>query len=775
MDRARLPQFYRHTVAERLRLLVERGWLGTEDAAALTGHHPLLSVAAADKMVENVIGVFGLPLGLGLNFLIDGADYLVPMVVEEPSIIAALSSAAKLIRQGGGFVTQNEESLLIGQIQLVELSDVDAAEAALAAHRQDILAWANALHPNMVARGGGAREVQVRRQNLPDGGPPMLVVHLLVDTCDAMGANLVNTMCEGIAARVGELAGGRPFLRILSNLADRSLMQARCLVAPEHLATASRSGETVRDGIILANDFARVDAYRAATHNKGIMNGIDAVALATGNDWRAIEAGAHAWAGQNGAYTALTQWRRTSTGALEGTLQLPLKVGTVGGNLGANPAVKLAHAVLGRPNARQLAGVMAAVGLAQNFAALRALATDGIQQGHMALHARSVVASAGTPPELFDAVMQALLATGDIKLWRAEAILAEMRRKQVTTAQAPRQPRGARPAAPVAVPVPVPVPDNAAAGVGKVLLAGEHAVVYGSHALAVPIPLRTRADIMPSTQAGVHLRIPNWSVDTLLRRDSDADVLHRSVALILDRLGLAEQRFVLTVQPQVPRAMGLGGSAALAVAVVRALSAHFALHLTNEAVIDLAFEAEKVTHGHPSGVDNALATLGCPLLFKRGTPPTIKPVCVPCEVPLVLGLSHAASLTVKTVGQVRRAWQRSPKLYERVFADIDQIALQAATALQQGDLVCLGELMNINHGLLNALQVSTPELETLVALCRDNGAVGAKLTGGGGGGSVVAVCPDEPERCVQALEKAGFRALSTSIRPTAAAAVGIAS
>lgn len=770
MDRARIAQFYKRSIADRLRLLAERGFLTADEVLLLRQGAQVLPVGQADKMVENVIGVFGMPMGLGLNFVINNKDYVVPLVVEEPSIVAALSSAAKVVRAAGGFVATSDESLLIGQIQVADVPDPEAAAQAVAAHASELVNLANSLHPNMVARGGGARDVQTRICQLPEGRGVLLVVHLLVDTCDAMGANLVNTMCEGIASRIGDLTDGRPFMRILSNLTDRAMVTARCRIPVAQLQSGQFSGESVRDGIVMANDAALVDPYRAATHNKGIMNGIDAVALATGNDWRAIEASAHAYAGRGMGYTALTQWRCAADGALEGVLCVPLKVGTVGGNFKANPAVSVAHGLLGHPGARELGHVMAAVGLAQNFSALRALVTDGIQQGHMTLHARSVVASAGAPPHLFDAVVEQLLASGDIKQWKAEAILTALSPK--ASAGAPALGHGSHSRAARGQGHKTEVMSS---GVGKVLLAGEHAVVYGSHALAVPIPLATRALVHKADSPGVHLLIPAWGVEGHLHQNDKQNSLHQSLHLILQRLGLADEDIVITVHADVPRAMGLGGSAALAVSVVRALSVHFMLNLPDDKVIALAFEAEKVAHGNPSGVDNALATLGRPLLFRRGEPPSIKPVRVRETIDLVIGLSRSESLTAKTVAQVRTAWLRNAKLYDGIFADIDSLALQAADAMQRHDLTLLGELMNINHGLLNALQVSTGELEQLVALSRQHGALGAKLTGGGGGGSMVALCPDDPNRVASALQQAGFRAFVTKVGPAAAAVLDIAS
>ena len=296
MDQSRLPGFYKLSVPERVNLVRERGLLSREDFQVLsTGAHTL-TVARADKMIENVIGVMGLPLGLGLNFLVNGKDHVVPLVVEEPSIVAALSSAAKLVRAAGGFTTRSTEPILIGQVQIVDIDNSATAQAALLQRKQEILNLANSLHPKMVARGGGAKDIEVRIHPAADGRRDMVVLHLLVNTCDAMGANMVNTMCEGVAPLVEGITGGKVFLRILSNLTDRALVWAKAVIPTELLAGKGYDGEQVRDGIILANDLAVCDPYRAATHNKGIMNGVDAAALATGNDWRALEAAAHAYA-----------------------------------------------------------------------------------------------------------------------------------------------------------------------------------------------------------------------------------------------------------------------------------------------------------------------------------------------------------------------------------------------------------------------------------------------------------------------------------------------
>ena len=749
MNRARIAQFYRRSLDERRQLLVERELLSAEDARLLATGGQVLAASAADRMVENVIGVFGLPLGLGLNFLVDGRSYVVPMVVEEASIVAALSASAKVVAEAGGFVTVADEALVVGQVQVVGVANPERARAALLQRREELLNLANSLHPKMVARGGGARDLEVLVHALPGGGAT-LVVHLMVDTRDAMGANVVNAMCEGVAALVEEITGGRVFLRILSNLTDRALVRARCQLPAAALAGRGYEGSQVRDQIIAANDFAAVCPYRAATHNKGILNGVDAVAVATGNDWRAIEAAAHAYAGRGVRYTALTHWSAAPDGALVGELTLPLKVGIVGGNLHANPAVALSHRLLKVASAAELARLMAAVGLAQNFGALRALVTDGIQRGHMTLHARSVAASAEVPDAIFDRVVEAMVESGDIKVWKAREVVAQLGSESMAA------PRGA-----------AAVAEGEARGHGKLLLLGEHAVVHGSHALAGPIPLAVRARVEDSHHRGVHLVIAPWGVEGHLISEKSHNALHVSLQAILSSLGLGQRDMVIHVYPSLPRAMGMGGSAALAVAVVRALSAHFRLGLGDDEVNRLAFASEEVAHGNPSGVDNAVATYGRLMLFRRGEPPLLRMLKIPAPFHLVIGMSGVESLTQRMVAQVDRAWRKRRALYDGIFSTIDQLTLQAAGALEAGNIELLGELMNVNQGLLNALQVSSGELEELIEIARKNGALGAKLTGGGGGGSMLALCADPQgcERVVEAMGRRGYRALATSLEP----------
>ncbi len=420
---SRLPGFYDLSVEERSDRVAEWAELDEAERSLLSGAG--LSVERAAQMIENVVGTHALPLGIAPNFVINGRECLVPMAIEEPSVVAAASFMARIVRQAGGFAADATESVMIGQMQVLDLPDPWAARFELLRHKQRLLDAANQTDPMVVSLGGGARDVEVRLfPDTPLG--PMLVLHLLFDTCDAMGANTVNTAVEALAPLVEEISGGRVHLRILSNLADRRLARARCLIPPDLLAFDEFSGERVAQGIVEAYVFAAVDPYRAATHNKGIMNGIDAVALACGQDWRAIEAGAHAYAARSGHYTSLSTWTRDRAGNLVGTLELPLAVGTIGGATRVHPGARVALKILGVQSARELAEVMAAVGLAQNLGALRALATEGIQRGHMALHARQIAIAAGARGDQVPAIAARLVMERTIRLDRAQEILAEM-------------------------------------------------------------------------------------------------------------------------------------------------------------------------------------------------------------------------------------------------------------------------------------------------------------------------------------------------------------
>jgi hydroxymethylglutaryl-CoA reductase len=423
MKSSRIAAFYQLSVEERRRKLAEALHLGPADVEALSAEDAL-PIEVADIMVENAVGTFALPFGVALNFRINGRDVVIPMVVEEPSVIAAASYAALLARKGGGFTAEAEPGAMIGQIQLIDVPDPGAAVERLGAARARLLAAAEELTPGLCGRGAGPRDVELRLVRATNG-ETMVVVHVLLDTGDAMGANAVNSLVEGLAPMVEEIAGGTVCLKILSNLADRRLARASVRVPFSAFARGGHDGAEVARRMLWAYEFAAHDPYRAATHNKGIMNGIDAIAIATGNDWRAIEAGAHAYACRNGAYASLTRWWSEDQ-HLCGELALPMGVSTVGPLAQSHPRVRLALRILGASSARDLGGIMAAVGLASNMAAMRALATEGIQRGHMALHARAVSHAAGARGEEAEELRRRLLAKGEVKIDRARALLREL-------------------------------------------------------------------------------------------------------------------------------------------------------------------------------------------------------------------------------------------------------------------------------------------------------------------------------------------------------------
>ncbi len=427
---SRIPGFYKLDPDARRAALASAGAVPAELSDALRGGEGAgLDLARADQMVENVVGTFALPNAVAVNLRLNGEDRLVPMVVEEPSVVAAVSNMARLTRAAGGVFAEADESRMIGQVQLVDVDDPDAVVAALEAHRAELEAVAAAVHPRLAARGGGLRGIEVRRVTYDEPGEPveeMVVLHVLLDCVDAMGANMVNTVAERLAPLVERVTGARVGLRILSNLASERLARAWCRIPVANLGADADEGREVAAGIASAYRFAWADPWRAATHNKGVMNGIDAVAIATGNDWRAIEAGAHAWAARDGRYRALTSWR-VAGDHLVGRIELPMQVGTVGGPIRVHPTVAANHALLGVRGARDLAGVLAAVGLIQNLGALRALATEGIQAGHMRMHARTVAVTAGAALHEVPAVVDARGAAQDYSTDRAERELARLR------------------------------------------------------------------------------------------------------------------------------------------------------------------------------------------------------------------------------------------------------------------------------------------------------------------------------------------------------------
>jgi hydroxymethylglutaryl-CoA reductase len=421
MTTSRIPGFYNLALDHRRAKLAESAGLSPDDLAAYASNGGL-SFEAAEHMIENVIGTHALPLGIGLNFQVNGKDVLVPMVIEEPSVVAGASFMAKLARAGGGFHATASEPLMIGQMQVINVTNLAEAKLKLYEHKADLLAEADSIDPVLKKFGGGARDLEVRIfESSPIGG--FLVLHLIYDVRDAMGANAVNTACERLAPQVEAITGGKVHLRILSNLADRRIARTRCTIPLKELAFDDYKGEQVRDGIIAAYAFAAVDPYRAATHNKGIMNGVDAVVIATGNDWRAIEAGAHAYATRSGKYTSLSTWGKDADGNLVGTLEMPMAVGIIGGATKVHPSAQASVKLMGVKTASELAEIIVSVGLAQNMAALRALATEGIQRGHMSLHARQVAIAAGATGDMIEKVAAQMVAEKIVRIDRAEEIL----------------------------------------------------------------------------------------------------------------------------------------------------------------------------------------------------------------------------------------------------------------------------------------------------------------------------------------------------------------
>lgn len=422
-----ISKFYQKNRQERIDLLVERGFL-TAEAGTELFLNPLLAESVADSMIENQISQFPLPLGVGLNFLVDGKDVIVPMVVEEPSVIAASSNGAKIIRQLGGFKTQIKERAMIGQLIFKNLPDIPAAKKIVEDRASEIIEIANVAYPSIVKRGGGVKRVETRIIENEAGNAEFLTIHLIIDVQEAMGANMINTILEATATPIKEWIQGEVLMQILSNYGDASLVTATCEISPEQLTTANYDGKWLAERIVEATRYAHLDPYRAATHNKGIMNGIDSVVLASGNDFRAIEAGAHAYASRKGRYEAMSNWTMNEAGNLVGELTLPMPVGMVGGAISVLPLVKINQQMLQIQHASELASIIVSVGLAQNFSALKALVSEGIQKGHMSLQIKSLAIHAGAKEQEIEELVAKLKLEKIQNLATAQQFLAEIRR-----------------------------------------------------------------------------------------------------------------------------------------------------------------------------------------------------------------------------------------------------------------------------------------------------------------------------------------------------------
>lgn len=422
MKGSRFEGFYKKSPRERLEIVKEFAGLTDEEASVLS-NTGVLGIYEADRMIENLIGTMPMTLGIAVNFVINDRDCLIPMAIEEPSVVAAASNGAKMARRMGGFTTSSTDPIMIGQIQLTGVSNPEAAKSAILEKREEIIELCNSKDPLLVKFGGGARDVEVRVISTDRG--PMVIAHLLVDCRDAMGANAVNTMAEAVAPFIERITGGKVYLRIISNLAKYRLARAQAVFGKDDIG-----GEEVVDAILEAYAFAKADPFRAATHNKGIMNGISAAVIATGNDFRAIESGCHSYASITGQYLPLTTYEKDREGNLVGRIEVPMAVGLVGGATKVHPTARVNVKILGVKTANELGEIIAALGLAQNFAALRALATEGIQRGHMSLHARNIAASVGARDNEIDEIVEILVREKDVRMDRAEEILREIRTKE---------------------------------------------------------------------------------------------------------------------------------------------------------------------------------------------------------------------------------------------------------------------------------------------------------------------------------------------------------
>ncbi len=734
---SRIPGFYRLSVEQRLHYLARSFGLSEQEIESLRRGRTL-RIHDAVNMVENVIGVLGMPIGLGLNFLVDGMDLLVPMAIEEASIVAAASKAALMVRHGGGFRTRVSDPIMIGQIQLDRADDPEQTAGRLEAHRDEIIAAANRANPRMVARGGGVTSLEIRRLDGEDGTPDAeLLVHLFVHVCEAMGANTVNRACEAAGQVIERITDGKVLLRIVSNYADQCLARAEFSLPVEHLTIEQLTGAEVAERIVRADRLARKDPYRAATHNKGIFNGICAAALALGQDWRAIEAGGHAYAARQGSYAGLTRYEHRD-GCLHGLLELPMQVGWVGGAVNTHPGVRLLRKISGVRDSRQLAGMLASVGLGQNLAALYALCTEGIQKGHMALHARSVALSVGVPPEQVDRVAQEMLRRGEVKVAVAEELFQAMDRGAHA--------HGAKRAFPVVAYAP-----------GKVVLFGEHAVVYEYPGISTTVEPGLTVTITPDPDGP---RVLNPQVPRIFpapNSDHDIRLLSKAADRALQMFGLEKEPIAIGIESDLVPGVGLGSSAAFSVALCTALRRYQNIPTTtrwDNGRFDEVQKLEEIFHGTPSGMDAGTILSDCVLWFRKGPPREFLPLRLRTPFTGVFCCVESALRTKEMVAGLARRRERQPELYDGLLAQIGNLTVDAGIALGTGDGPSAGRLMLRNHELLVKLGVSTAGLDQAVERLVRKGVLGAKLTGGGGGGAVIAlVRPDQRDALVSELSE----------------------
>jgi hydroxymethylglutaryl-CoA reductase len=548
------------------------------------------------------------------------------------------------------------------------------------------------------------------------------VVHLLFNVCEAMGANAVNSACEAAGPSIAAITGGRVNLRILSNLADRRLARARFSIPYDLLASERHDGASVAHKLVEASRFAQIDPYRAATHNKGVFNGICAAALALGQDWRALEAGGHAYAARDGQYRGLSTYE-IENGELVGKIELPLQVGWVGGAVNSHPGVRVLRAISGIENSRQLAGLLAAVGLAQNFAACLALSTEGIQKGHMALHARSVAVSVGVPSEDVEKVALEMIRRGEVRVSAAEQIHRSMRRL------------------PEQKPPGLELPVEAFAR-GKVILFGEHASVYNYPGIISTIDLGLIVRIKSDPHGPRFLQPHFKQAFPVPESDQDVRLFSRAADSALELYGLQEEPIAIEVESKLVPGMGLGSSASFSVALCSALRKYKGLSEVNQwnsGLFDDAQRLESVFHGNPSGMDAATVLSGGVIWFRKGPPREILPIRVPRPMAGLVCIVEPGARTIELVNLVQQNRRQSPEKIDGIFEEIGRLTVDAGIALGTGDARAAGKLMVRNHELLVRIGVSTPALDNAVDLLLDHGVLGAKLTGAGGGGAVVAL------------------------------------
>ena len=740
---SRIPGFYRLSVEQRLAYLARVYNLSKEEVAMLR-EGSSLKISHAVNMVENAIGVFGLPLGLAANFLIDDKEYLIPMAIEEPSIIAAASKAALLIREGGGFKTSVDPSVMIGQVQICGLSNLDSAEKAILKEKREILNLANKSIPRMRKRGGGAIDLEVRKFSGNDQVGPILMVHLLIDVCEAMGANTINTACEAIGPMIEKITRGRVNMRILSNLSDRRLARAEFSLPVEKLSRDKLSGEEVASHLLESGYIAEVDPYRAATHNKGIFNGLSAAALALGQDWRAIEAGGHAYAARSGQYRSLSHFE-VKDRVFRGSIELPVQVGMVGGATKSHPGVRILRKIIGVDTSRQLAGLLAAVGLGQTFAACLALSTEGIQKGHMTLHARSVAISAGVPSDQVGRVAQEMVRRGEIKVDTAEEIYGSIRKRKIHLIRREKHP-------------------VEAFAPGKTILFGEHAIVYNYPGIIVTIDQGLKVKIRPDDD-GPRFVQPEFA-QTFPMPDTNRDFrkFSQAVDIILDKFNLQKEQIEILVESELVPGVGLGSSASFSVALCRAFRNY--IYQENgkgwsDELFEAAQELEKVFHGNPSGADVASILHGGVIWFRKANPREIIPLYVSKTMYGVVCVVEEGARTLDMVRKVQCHRERDQKYVDTIFNEIGDISIDARLAFGMGDAEAIGHLMSRNHELLARLGLSTSGLDHAVDYIMDHGALGAKLTGAGGGGAVVALVSEDDHQNIKAVLKDKFQIVNS--------------